>query len=143
MPYWAVSESLNGNFDEFGYNEKSNLAEYVGHYELSGYFSIGTDSLDGSMSFEIDKDGNFKGTLDFPTEKQKINLTGKVNGFGRVAVDLDIGGKKVDGSFAIVPFKVYSDAVDATLPTLQLLIGSNTAYRFGFIVTGKKKATPI
>ncbi len=142
LPYWVVSESLNGNFEEFGYNDKANIAEYVGRYELSGYFSLSNDTVDGSMSFEIDKDGNFKGTLDFPTEKQKIKLTGKVNGFGRVAVDLDIGGKKVDGAFAIVPFKVYTAADDRTLPSLQLVIGSNTAYRFGFSVTGKKKSAP-
>ena len=141
LPFWAVSESLNGNFIEFGYNLKSSIADYVGHYEFTGILSIMDRATDSSFVFDVDKLGKFSGVIEVPGEKEKVTMSGTINGFGRIYLDILWAGKPADGFFAFMPHKLYEESDGAALPNLQMLMSTNSPYRMGFFTTGKKKAT--
>jgi Caspase domain len=138
LPFWAISEPLNGNFVKFGYNDKSNLAAYSGHYEFNGFFALNNTVTDGTLIFDVDAEGNFKGVLHFEGEEDRIKMTGKSNGFGRVDLLIDFAGKAANGSFAFMPHKAYLEMKADSMPALQMLMPSITPYPMGFVTTGRK-----
>jgi hypothetical protein len=142
LPFWAVSESLNGNFSEFGYNPKSDIADYVGHYGFDGYLSVTGAATDGTLTFDIDESGKFTGVIVIPGEKEKITMSGTINGFGRIYLDVNWAGKPTEGFFAVMPHKLYSETDGASLPNLQMLMETNSPYRMGFVTTAKLKVAP-
>jgi hypothetical protein len=138
LPFWAIGEPLNGNFVKFGYNEKSDVAAYSGNYQFNGYFVVNNTVTDGTLLFEVDAGGNLKGVFHFDGEEDKIKMTGKVNGFGRVDLVIDFDGKPANGSFAFMPHKSYLEMKPDTMPSLKVLIPTITPLPMGFITTGRK-----
>ncbi|MEI7984878.1 MAG: caspase family protein [Armatimonadota bacterium] len=139
LPFWAISEPLNGNFTKFGYNDKSDVVAYSGHYEYMGFFTLANSITEGTLIFDVDADGSFKGVLNFKDEEGQVKMTGKVNGFGRVVLSIDFAGKPANGSFAFMPHKNYLEMKSDSMPTLQMLMSTLSPYPMGFITTGRKE----
>ena len=138
LPFWAIGEPLNGNFTKFGYNDKSDVVAYSGHYEFMGFFTLANSITEGTLIFDVDADGSFKGVLNFKGEEGQVKMTGKVNGFGRVVLSIDFAGKPANGSFAFMPHKNYLEMKSDSMPTLQMLMATLSPYPMGFITTGRK-----
>ena len=139
LPFWAISEPLNGNFTKFGYNDKSDVGAYSGHYEFMGFFTLGNSITEGTLIFDVDADGSFKGVLNFKGEEGQVKMTGKVNGYGRIVLSIDFAGKPANGSFAFMPHKNYLEMKADSMPTLQMLMATLSPYPMGFITTGRKE----
>ncbi len=138
LPFWAIGEPLNGNFTKFGYNDKSDVVAYSGHYEFMGFFTLANSITEGTLIFDVDADGSFKGVLNFKGEEGQVKMTGKVNGFGRVVLSIDFAGKPANGSLAFMPHKNYLEMKSDSMPTLQMLMATLSPYPMGFITTGRK-----
>ena len=138
LPFWAIGEPLNGNFTKYGYNDKSDVAVYSGHYAFMGFFTLANSITEGTLIFDVDADGSFKGVLNFEGEEGQVKMTGKVNGFGRVVLSIDFAGKPANGSFAFMPHKSYLEMKADSMPTLQMLMATLSPYPMGFITSGRK-----
>ncbi len=139
LPFWAISEPLNGNFVKFGYNDKSDVAAYSGHYQFNGFFVVNNTVTDGTLVFYVDAGGNLNGVFHFDGEEDKIKMTGKVNGFGRIDLVIDFDGKQANGSFAFMPHKSYLEMKPDSMPNLHVLIPTITPFPMGFFTTGRKE----
>jgi hypothetical protein len=139
LPAWAVAEPLNSSFQNFGFNQKEDFTFYVGHYEFDGYLTINQSDFKGTFIFNVDGSGNLNGTIGITGESDELKVSGKLNGFGRGALDVNIGGKPAYSSFAIIPYARYVSATKENLAQMLLILDSVLPFRMAFVITGPHK----
>ena len=139
IAFVAAEEPLNANFQDFGYNKKSDLAAYVGKYEFSGFFTVENDREAGWLALEVANDGKVSGTIKFKNLTEVVTVSGTINGFGRGILKLKIGGKVVSSAFALVPKNIYAAPDKNGLPRMPIILDSTNPFRIAFVVTGIKE----